>query len=69
MVFSHPTSTTSNATSSKTSWKRSFLIASLAVLSSSLITQVSAQFGGGNFFSSPTKSTTWYLGETVNIRF
>ncbi|KAF9351509.1 hypothetical protein BGX26_010498 [Mortierella sp. AD094] len=65
MVSSHHTSTTS----SQTSWKRSFLVVSLAVLSSSLIGQVSAQSRGVAFFNSPTKSTTWYLGDTVNIRF
>ncbi|KAF9116657.1 hypothetical protein BGX27_000576 [Mortierella sp. AM989] len=42
---------------------------SLAVLSSSLIGQVSAQYSDVNFFSSPTQSTTWYLGDTVNVRF
>ncbi|KAF8950898.1 hypothetical protein BGZ46_004266 [Entomortierella lignicola] len=62
----------SNPASSHVSWKRSLLAMSLAVLSSSLISQVAAAPAaapGASFFNSPTKSTVWRLGETVDIRF
>ncbi|KAF9180430.1 hypothetical protein BGZ51_006212 [Haplosporangium sp. Z 767] len=54
-------------------WNRSFssmVFMALAVVcftSTSIL--VEAQSWGSDFFASPSASTTWYLGDTVNIRF
>ncbi|ORZ28151.1 hypothetical protein BCR41DRAFT_344729 [Lobosporangium transversale] len=62
-----------NISHSYTSWKRAlsslFVFMSVALLSAIMLSPVSAQSSRGvDFFRSPTRSTTWYLGESVNIR-
>ncbi|KAF9947032.1 hypothetical protein BGZ72_010934 [Mortierella alpina] len=69
-----PTSSSCTSSSSRpasSSWTRSIssiLLVSLAVLSATAPTLVSAQ-QGSDFFTSPKASTTWSLGDTVSIRF
>ncbi|KAI7829735.1 hypothetical protein BC939DRAFT_499862 [Gamsiella multidivaricata] len=56
---------------SSVSWRRTFssmILLSLTVLSSSSLNQASAA-PSTEFITSPSRYTTWNLGETVNIRF
>lgn len=56
---------------SRVSWKSSLLpimALSWIILATTLITPAVAQAGSRHFIS-PTQSSTWYLGDTVHIRF
>ncbi|KAG0313924.1 hypothetical protein BGZ99_008499 [Dissophora globulifera] len=68
-MVTHPPCHSSASPSS--SWKRtlsSWMALSIVLLSIST-TSVAAAPTGAEFFHTPSRSTTWYLGSTVNIRF